>query len=261
MKYSKPTTSTANPTSRSAQRAVAARRATRAGCVPGPVEREMSRQKASTSPPSMRCCSSSPAKASLTSSAVGRVMRLAPDKEFGYVVLPVAIPAGVAPEDALRNQKDYQVVWQVLQALRSHDERLVAEINKIDINKTSSKVEVIGIARNRWRRPCQPRRENHHHNHPIRRHPTGATRPARVARCHLRPHRRKGDSNRRHMESWYSRHHLKKSPPPKKPDPHLTTPTKTPRQSHGSTSSPHRCGTTSTTASPATTPLGCCPSI
>nr|WP_289011787.1 type ISP restriction/modification enzyme [uncultured Candidatus Microthrix sp.] len=77
--------------------------------------------------------------------AVGRVMRLAPDKEFGYVVLPVAIPAGVAPEDALRNQKDYQVVWQVLQALRSHDERLAAEINKIDINKTSSKVEVIGI--------------------------------------------------------------------------------------------------------------------
>ena len=50
-----------------------------------------------------------------------------------------------APEDALRNQKDYQVVWQVLQALRSHDERLAAEINKIDINKTSSKVEVIGI--------------------------------------------------------------------------------------------------------------------
>ena len=77
--------------------------------------------------------------------AVGRVMRLAPDKEFGYVVLPVVIPAGVAPEDALRNHKSYQVVWQVLQALRSHDERLAAEINKIDINKTSSKVEVIGI--------------------------------------------------------------------------------------------------------------------
>jgi predicted helicase len=77
--------------------------------------------------------------------AVGRVMRLAPDKDFGYVVLPVAIPAGVAPEDALRNQAEYKVVWQVLQALRSHDERLAAEINKIDINKTSSKVEVIGI--------------------------------------------------------------------------------------------------------------------
>jgi predicted helicase len=77
--------------------------------------------------------------------AVGRVMRLAEGKDFGYVILPVGIPAGVAPEDALRDQKSYKVVWQVLQALRSHDERLEAEINKIDINKTSSKIRVIGI--------------------------------------------------------------------------------------------------------------------
>lgn len=77
--------------------------------------------------------------------AVGRVMRLSPDKEFGYVILPIGVPAGVAPEEALRDNKKYQVVWQVLQALRSHDERLAAEINKIDINKRSSKIGVIGI--------------------------------------------------------------------------------------------------------------------
>ena len=77
--------------------------------------------------------------------AVGRVMRLAEGKEFGYVILPIAVPAGVAPEVALKDNKQYQVVWQVLQALRSHDERLAAEINKIDINKASSKIEVIGI--------------------------------------------------------------------------------------------------------------------
>ena len=77
--------------------------------------------------------------------AVGRVMRLAEGKEFGYVILPIAVPAGVAPEVALKNNKQYQVVWQVLQALRSHDERLAAEINKIDINKGSSKIEIIGI--------------------------------------------------------------------------------------------------------------------
>lgn len=77
--------------------------------------------------------------------AVGRVMRLSADKEFGYVILPIGVPAGVTPEEALRDNKKYQVVWQVLQALRSHDERLAAEINKIDINKRSSKINVIGI--------------------------------------------------------------------------------------------------------------------
>ena len=77
--------------------------------------------------------------------AVGRVMRLAPGKDYGYVILPVAVPAGVSPEEALRDNKAYQVVWQVLQALRSHDERLAAEINKIDINGTSKMVQVIGV--------------------------------------------------------------------------------------------------------------------
>ena len=77
--------------------------------------------------------------------AVGRVMRLAPDKDYGYVILPVAVPSGVAPEVALRDNKAYQVVWQVLQALRSHDERLAAEINKVDINGSSRMVQVIGI--------------------------------------------------------------------------------------------------------------------
>jgi predicted helicase len=77
--------------------------------------------------------------------AVGRVMRLSKGKDLGYVILPIGVPAGVAPEEALRDNKRYQVVWQVLQALRSHDERLAAEINKIDINKASSKVSVIGI--------------------------------------------------------------------------------------------------------------------
>ena len=77
--------------------------------------------------------------------AVGRVMRLAPGKDYGYVILPVAVPAGVSPEEALRDNKAYQVVWQVLQALRSHDERLAAEINKIDINGASKMVQVIGV--------------------------------------------------------------------------------------------------------------------
>ena len=79
--------------------------------------------------------------------AVGRVMRTAPGKKTGYVILPIVIPAGVRPEDALDDNERYRVVWEVLQALRSHDERLDAEINKIDLNKqqSDSHIDFIGV--------------------------------------------------------------------------------------------------------------------
>ena len=56
--------------------------------------------------------------------AVGRVMRRAPGKRMGYVILPVGIPAGVPADVALNDNKKYRVVWQILNALRAHDERL-----------------------------------------------------------------------------------------------------------------------------------------
>ena len=68
--------------------------------------------------------------------AVGRVMRKAPGKEYGYIVLPVAIPDGVDPAAALDDNERFSTVWGVLRALRSHDDRLNAEINRIDLNKT-----------------------------------------------------------------------------------------------------------------------------
>ena len=66
--------------------------------------------------------------------AVGRVMRKAPGKQYGYIILPVAIPPGTDPADALNNNERFAAVWNVLRALRSHDDRLNAEINKIDLN-------------------------------------------------------------------------------------------------------------------------------
>lgn len=78
--------------------------------------------------------------------SVGRVMRNAPGKKRGYVVLPVVIPAGVEAHEALNDNKTYAVVWQVLQALRSHDDRFDAMVNKLDlIGKDTSKMEVIAI--------------------------------------------------------------------------------------------------------------------
>ncbi|HGM5038955.1 TPA: DEAD/DEAH box helicase [Stenotrophomonas maltophilia] len=79
--------------------------------------------------------------------SVGRVMRNAPGKKRGYVVLPVVIPAGVEPHEALNDNKTYAVVWQVLQALRSHDDRFDAMVNKLDlVGPDRSKMEVVAIA-------------------------------------------------------------------------------------------------------------------
>ena len=68
--------------------------------------------------------------------SVGRVMRRAPGKDTGYVVLPVAIPAGVDRSKALDKHPSYRTVWQVLNALRSHDESLAREINALILDRT-----------------------------------------------------------------------------------------------------------------------------
>ena len=79
--------------------------------------------------------------------SVGRVMRRAEGKQQGYVILPVVIPAGVEAEDALDKNENYKVVWQVLNALRAHDDRFDAMINKLEFNgKDTQKMEVITIA-------------------------------------------------------------------------------------------------------------------
>ena len=78
--------------------------------------------------------------------AVGRVMRRAEGKKYGYIILPVVVPAGEDPADMLDRNNAYAHVWEVLQALRSHDDRFHAWINKLDLNKTKQgQVSVIGV--------------------------------------------------------------------------------------------------------------------
>ncbi|MCI6584352.1 MAG: DEAD/DEAH box helicase family protein [Mobiluncus sp.] len=67
--------------------------------------------------------------------AVGRVMRRAEGKEFGYIILPVAVPIGEDPKTALDKNERFQVVWQVLSAIRAHDDRFDNTINSIELNK------------------------------------------------------------------------------------------------------------------------------
>lgn len=81
--------------------------------------------------------------------SVGRVMRRDPSgqKKLGYVILPVAIPPNTKPEEALNNNERYQVVWQILNALRAHDERLDARINQAELGEDiSDKVDFVRIS-------------------------------------------------------------------------------------------------------------------
>jgi len=80
--------------------------------------------------------------------SVGRVMRRPYDgnKKYGYIILPIGIPAGVEPDKALNDNKKYKVVWDVLQALRAHDDRFNNTINKIDLNKKKPhNIQIIGV--------------------------------------------------------------------------------------------------------------------
>ena len=82
--------------------------------------------------------------------AVGRVMRTfhrgRPDeKRLGYIILPVAIPSEMTPEEALNQSDSFDVVWGVLQALRSHDQRIDAYINSLPMRKARRKGGSLGI--------------------------------------------------------------------------------------------------------------------
>ncbi len=79
--------------------------------------------------------------------AVGRVMRKATGKKYGYIILPIGIPADKPAHEVLDNDDKYDVIWDILQALRAHDDRFDAKINQIGLNQKakSDKIIVGGI--------------------------------------------------------------------------------------------------------------------
>jgi predicted helicase len=79
--------------------------------------------------------------------SVGRVMRKSEHKDYGYIILPVAVPAGVSPSEALSNNTRFKVVWQVLNALRAHDDRFNAMVNSIALNANSAQKSGTGTDR------------------------------------------------------------------------------------------------------------------
>ncbi|MCI5129604.1 MAG: helicase, partial [Candidatus Electrothrix sp. AUS3] len=76
--------------------------------------------------------------------SVGRVMRRAEGKQYGYIIIPVVIPSSMEADKALDDNERYRVVWTVLNALRAHDDRFNATINKIDLNRKKPDNVLIG---------------------------------------------------------------------------------------------------------------------
>lgn len=76
--------------------------------------------------------------------SVGRVMRKSPGKNYGYIIIPVVVPADVEPENALDDNERFKVVWSVLNALRAHDDRFNATVNKIELNKKRPSQIIVG---------------------------------------------------------------------------------------------------------------------
>jgi superfamily II DNA or RNA helicase len=62
--------------------------------------------------------------------AVGRVIRKAPDKKIGTIVIPVFVDESEDADHALESSA-FQPVWQVLKALRAHDRRLADELDHL----------------------------------------------------------------------------------------------------------------------------------
>ena len=64
--------------------------------------------------------------------AVGRAMRKAPGKKYGYIILPIMLnDEEIKNYDETIKKDKFKGVWKVLKALRSHDESLV-DIKRID---------------------------------------------------------------------------------------------------------------------------------
>ena len=76
--------------------------------------------------------------------SVGRVMRKSEGKKYGYIIIPIVVPSDVEPEKALDDNKRYAVVWTVLNALRAHDDRFNAIVNKIELNKNRPDNVLVG---------------------------------------------------------------------------------------------------------------------
>lgn len=80
--------------------------------------------------------------------SVGRVMRnfrkgQEGEKKYGYIIIPIVVPTNVKAEDALNKNDYFDVVWSILNALRSHDDRFEAKVQQINLNKKKNESGIL----------------------------------------------------------------------------------------------------------------------
>lgn len=88
--------------------------------------------------------------------SVGRVMRTfkkgSPnEKKYGYIIIPVVVPLEKNADEALDDNKRFRVVWDILNALRSHDDRFNAEVQSVALNKHTPPRIITGIPGGRFK--------------------------------------------------------------------------------------------------------------
>ena len=62
------------------------------------------------------------------------------------MVLPVVVPSVISPEQALADDKRWQTVWQMLNAIRSHDERFEGMLNRLEMGEAGQHISIITLA-------------------------------------------------------------------------------------------------------------------
>jgi predicted helicase len=77
--------------------------------------------------------------------SVGRAIRLSENKTMGTIVIPVFIEQTDNAEAALE-ASDFKPIWEVLEALKSHDERLSHELDQLRIELGAKRKRSVGTS-------------------------------------------------------------------------------------------------------------------
>ena len=79
-------------------------------------------------------------------------------KELPVNILPVVVPSSATPEQALDNDARWRTVWQMLNAIRSHDERFEGMLNRLALGELGDRISIISFSD--WRPPSTPGEDN-----------------------------------------------------------------------------------------------------
>ena len=76
--------------------------------------------------------------------SIGRVMRKADNKKYGYIIIPVAVDSTQQIDTEMR-KRNYATVWRVLNALKSHDKRF-----KTTVSQLTDKIKPAKVGERVW---------------------------------------------------------------------------------------------------------------